>query len=131
MKQIPIRLGPLAVLLTVISICLTTLAILTFTTAQADMRLSERFADTVKERYTLEAEGQRFIAELNTKISEEGAAAAEEYRTEEGDYEEQIVLGESTLTIRFRLTEGGTEVSEWRMLRDWEEDPDLNFWDGL
>ena len=30
MKQIPIRLGPVALVLTVISICLTVMAILTF-----------------------------------------------------------------------------------------------------
>ena len=40
MKQVPIKLGPLALLLAVISICLTTLAILTFTTARADLRLA-------------------------------------------------------------------------------------------
>ena len=39
MKQIPIKLGPLTLLLTVISICLTVLAILSFTTARADLRL--------------------------------------------------------------------------------------------
>ena len=44
MKQVPIKLGPLALLLTVISICLTTLAILTFATARADWRLAEKHA---------------------------------------------------------------------------------------
>ncbi len=42
MKQIPIKLGPLTLLLTVISICLTVLAILSFTTARADLRLAEK-----------------------------------------------------------------------------------------
>ena len=55
MKQVPIKLGPLALLLTVISICLTTLAILSFTTASADLRLAEKYADTVQTRYELES----------------------------------------------------------------------------
>ena len=50
MKRIPIKLGPLALLLAVVSLCLTTLSILTFTTARADMALAERFADTVSSR---------------------------------------------------------------------------------
>ena len=50
MQQIPIKLGPLALLLTVISICLTTLSILTFSTSSADMRLAQRYAETVRER---------------------------------------------------------------------------------
>lgn len=70
MNQIPIRLGPLALLLTIISICLTTLSILTFTTSGADLRLAEKYADTVRVRYELEAEGQAFLEEA------ENAAAA-------------------------------------------------------
>ncbi len=56
MKQVPIKLGPLALLLAVISICLTTLAILTFTTARADLRLAQKYAETVSTRYELERE---------------------------------------------------------------------------
>ena len=56
MNQVPVKLGPLALLLTVISICLTTLAILTFSTARADGRLAERYAETVTLRYELISE---------------------------------------------------------------------------
>ena len=48
MNKAPIRLGPMALLLTVISICLTILAILTFTTARADLRLAQKYAETVQ-----------------------------------------------------------------------------------
>ena len=60
MKKPPFRLGPLALLLTVISICLTILAILTFTTARADLRLSAEYAQTTKARCALEAQGQEY-----------------------------------------------------------------------
>ena len=43
MKQIPIRLGPVALVLTVISICLTVMAILTFSTAGADANMADAF----------------------------------------------------------------------------------------
>ena len=42
MKHVPIKLGPLALLLAVISICLTTLALLNVSTAKADERLAEK-----------------------------------------------------------------------------------------
>ena len=60
-NRTPIRLLPLALLLTVISICLTVLAILTFSTAGADLRLAEKYAETVRTRYELEIEGQEFL----------------------------------------------------------------------
>ncbi len=130
MKDIPIKLGPLALLLTVISICLTTLSILTFTTAGADERLAARFADTVSERYMLEAEGQKFMAELQKAVRMSGPEAAAPYGTDTDLCRHVLSLGDTTLTIEFTVS--GTDVStkSWRMVRNWEEDKDLNFWDG-
>ncbi len=130
MKQVPIKLGPLALLLAVISICLTTLAILTFTTAQADQRLSDRFADTVSARYQLDAKGQEFLSELSAKVREQGAAAAEGFASEDGEYVHEITQDVDTLTIHFDISDGTVEVLQYRFTRDWEEDPGLNFWDG-
>lgn len=62
MKEVPIKLGPLALLLAVICTCLTVLAILSFTTARADMALAEHYAGTVQTRYALEQQGQQWLA---------------------------------------------------------------------
>lgn len=62
MKKIPIRLGPLMILLLVISIALTTLALLTVTTARADQTLADRFADSVSTRSELDREAAEFEA---------------------------------------------------------------------
>ena len=70
MKELPIRLTPLALLLTVISICLTVLGILTYTTARADMNLAETYAETVRTRYELEARGQNWIGGLAASARE-------------------------------------------------------------
>ena len=64
MKHVPIKLGPLALLLAVISICLTTLALLNVSTAKADECLAEKFAETVQTRYALETEGQELLERL-------------------------------------------------------------------
>lgn len=109
MNKAPVKLGPLALLLTVISICLTTLAILTFATARADWRLAEKYAATVRLRYELDEEGQEWLRDADpndgTVLEKEG----------------------STLTI---LLEDG-RITEWRHERDWEEDLDLEVWPGF
>ncbi len=70
MKHIPIKLGPLALLLTVISICMTVLGLLTFATARGDLSLAEKHGDTVRLRYELEAEGQAFLGEACRAIAD-------------------------------------------------------------
>ena len=84
MRHIPIKLGPLALLLTVISICMTTLGVLAFATARADWNLAQKYADTVQTRYALEAEGQRFL-QTAAKALEEGNAPESLDSTERDD----------------------------------------------
>ena len=55
MRQVSVRLGPLALLLTVIVICMTVLGLLAVTTARGDLSMARRYADSVEKRYGLEA----------------------------------------------------------------------------
>ena len=123
MKQVPIKLGPLALLLTVISICLTTLAILVFTTARADMRLAEKYAETVKSRYALETEGQEYLSGLDasalSNAGEDGVA--------------RITMEKDGVILHVGLTSGEDDwrIVEWRIEHQWEEDTNLgNLWQG-
>lgn len=126
MKQPLIRLGPLALLLTVISICLTILAILTFTTARADIRLAERYAETVQARYSLEREGQEYLSRLNS--GREAAPAPEgdgllRADLESGGYLLHIILQDDG--------EGGYEPVSWREEKIWEPNETIdNLWSG-
>lgn len=72
MNQVPIKLGPVALLLTVISICLTVMAILTLSTAGADKTMAENFAASTQIRYTLETEGQKFLREADETLAAGG-----------------------------------------------------------
>lgn len=126
MKQAPVRLGPLALLLTVISICLTILAILTFTTARADLRLAEKYAETVQARYALEREGQEALERLNS--GREAAPAADEdglirLDLERGGYQLHIALRPDGA--------GGYEPVSWRQEKSWEVEETIdNLWSG-
>ena len=109
MRKVPMRLGPLALLLTVISICLTTLATLTLTTARGNLALAERFADTVQIRYELEDKGQTYLKETQESGREETAHTVIEH---EG----------YTLTIDLAKNGNDYAVKLWRMEKIWQED---------
>ncbi len=126
MKQPPIRLGPLALLLTVISICLTILAILTFTTARADLRLAEKYADTVRARYALEQEGSEYLSRLNA--GQESPPAPDE------DGVRRLVLEHDGYRLHIGVIEdgqGGWEPVVWRQEKPWEPNETIdNLWSG-
>lgn len=131
MKQMPIKLGPLALLLTVISICLTTLAILTFATAQADLRLAEKAAETLQQRYALEVQGQEFLQGLSETDPADYSLMDLE-RNAAGIWQAEMREGDAVLRIGFRpAVDGKVQVLSWRMEKDWVEDDSLGtLWDG-
>ncbi len=129
MKQVPVKLGPLALLLTVISICLTTLAILTFTTARADLSLAEKYADTVKTRYELETRGQEFLQEAKKTSS---LSSLPGVTIEDGVYYKELTLDGSILRIGLADYGDGVQVVEWRHEKEWTPDTDIgNLWNGM
>ena len=134
MNQAPIKLGPLALLLTVISICLTTLAILTFTTAQADVRLAEKYAKTVTERSDRMSEGAAFLAEAAGAVSS-GMSLSDlpDTATDEGGitwYEKEN--GEERIVVGVREEDGELKITSFRVTREWSEDLDIgNLWPGF
>ena len=128
--SIPIKLGPLTLLLAVISICLTTLAILTFTTARADLALADKYAETVRNRYELEQQGQAFLQ----TVSETDPAdyGLDDWRRDkDGVYHTELTLGDARLSIGFRPGGNGTEIVQWQHAKVWTEDDSIGeLWDG-
>ena len=110
MRHIPIRLGPLALLLTVITICMTTLSVLSYANSAADMRLSERYAETVRIRYALERDGQLYLRDHPA-----------------GDITQDIEKEGYILHIPRR---GGT-VDVWKFEKLWNEETEIrDLWKG-
>ncbi|MBQ3955897.1 MAG: hypothetical protein II680_08405 [Clostridia bacterium] len=125
MKDLPIKLGPLALLLTVISICMTVLGILTYTTSRADMKLAETYAETVRTRYRLETEAQEYLVRLS--------APGEEALPDADGVIRETFRDESGLMLHtgVRLAaDGDPVVVEWRFEHEWEEDTSITVWDG-
>ena len=119
-----IRLGPLALLLTVICICMTVLAILTFTTAGADLRVARNYADTVSARAELDNEGEELLAKL-----ENGAEALEMGFSggSDGVLEKILEKGELRLKIGILQDTGKNRwtVVKWEHSRNWQPDEDI------
>lgn len=132
MKEVPIRLGPLALLLTVLSICLTTLGILAFTTARADLSLAEKYADTVRDRYAREAEGMEYLRDVRESLASGAGAADFEERDEDGVIWKRIGDENRGLLIGLRIKEDKSlEIVSWRLENRWEEESvPGNLWSG-
>lgn len=133
-NHIPIKLGPLALLLTVISICLTTLAILTFTTSMADVSLAEKYADTVTERYLIEKDGQAFIRDYQEALDEGTVSLSFPDLIADASGISWVTLERGETKLRIGLKEDGIydfKIIGWRIYKEWEEDESIgNLWLG-
>lgn len=137
MKQVPIKLGPVALLLTVITICLAVMAILTISTAGADRTMADKFANSTQERYSLEAQGQQFLQEAD-QVLHDGGKLTDLPETEAveggpaGSVEKTIQDEGYHLTIRLE-PDGGTgyRVTGWSLEKEWEENQDIQVWQGF
>ena len=126
MKKTPIRLGPLMILLLVISIALTTLAVLTVTTSRADRALAERFAASVSVRYGLERDGSAFAAS-----AADGSTAAAEGTVTNEDGNIRYTLSRDGYTLVMILDGQTHEVLSQEITKDWEYSDEIgDLWNG-
>ena len=126
-QEAPVRLGPLALILTVISICLAILAILSFTTARADLRLAEKHAANVSERYALEREGQAYLKEVSAALKTGSDLNADS----DGILRRSLTSGDSMLSIGLEIREDGWQIVSWRREQAWEPNLDIgDLWSG-
>ena len=129
-----LRLGPIAVFLTVVAIILTTLATLTIATSRADTVLAERFATMTAIRYSLEKEGNEFLYEVTQKL-ESGASLnsiSDLNRTGDGLYEYKAE--KDGYELKIRLAPQGQDsfsIEEWKITKIWnEEELSQDIWLG-
>ena len=60
------RLGPIAIFLVIVTMVITTLAVLTVATSNADITMARRFADVTRIRYGLEAQAEEFLSNVES-----------------------------------------------------------------
>ncbi len=130
----PIRSGALTLLIALAAICLAVLAVLSLTTAQADLSLAEKALDRFSQDAALENEGQQWLAQLDAALAA-GQDTAALGQTGEGGAVTTILTGEGgrTLTIAALPTPQGPgryTLTRWQygQERDFDQGPQL--WDG-
>ena len=122
----PLRLGPLAILLLVISIVMSTMSILTYTTARADMILTERYADTVEIRNELELEGNKFLSDIHNS-----STAINSYNTKYADGIYVYTVSKDGYVLTVKVTEDNYSLVHWEIHREWEHGDTIDdLWDG-
>ncbi|MBR1780607.1 MAG: hypothetical protein IJ751_04290 [Oscillospiraceae bacterium] len=130
-----IRLGPIAIFLTVVAIVLSTLAVLTVATSNADRVMAQRFADVTQIRYELEADGARFL-QAAAEAAADGRDVGEDTDATpltDGGY--ACALEREGYTLRIEITQpdgaGNFEITKWKISKNWDmEDPMDNVWKG-
>ena len=128
MRQGTVRLGPLALLLTVVVICVTVLGLLALTTAQGDLAIAQRYAESVEARYALEAQGQAFLQQA----AEDPRLLLALDRDEDGLRWKTFTQDGMSLHIALELEADSFRVASWRFTRDdWEPEEELGgLWAG-
>ena len=130
-----IRLGPIAIFLAVVAVILSTLAVLTVATSNADMAMAKRFARVTQIRYELETDGEKFLQEADEKASEGtfSAESLEAEKTLKGTFVRTI--SKNGYKLRIEITDPGDsgkcEVVSWKMTKEWNaDDPYTGIWQG-
>lgn len=72
-----VRIGPISLFTLIIILCLAVLAVLSVTTARAELSITERQAGTTTETYQLEVQAQKFVADVDAALAEDGTALGE------------------------------------------------------
>ena len=124
------RLGPIAIFLVIVTMVITTLAVLTVATSNADMTMARRFADITQVRYELEAQAEEFLSNVGMP----GAAAQMDGVTETGNGYEYTAENEGyrlEVAVTGPDADGSYEVTKWKLTKIWNaSDPMNSLWPG-
>lgn len=108
-------------------LCLTVFALLALSTVQADGRLSQKMAQSVKEYYAADSDAEEIFARLR-------AGERPEYVTQNGDAYSYACPMSDTQRLCVKVCRDGEQwtVQCWQVQStvDWENDESLNVWDG-
>lgn len=130
--HLPVRSGALTLLIAVVAVCLSTLAVLAFSTARADRALAIR----AMERFALDAECEnsawRWLAQVDEALAS-GTGLPGGLVPDDQGVLETVIEGEEgrRLTVRLVLAEDGSwRIDTWQLSQEWQPDESLDLWDG-
>ncbi len=125
-----IKFGPLAVFLVIITLVLSTLAVLTLVTSNADRVLAERYAEVTRIKYSLEEKGNRYLEKLDELLKEGGDPAdAGKLEEKDGIWSHRETEEDYYLLMDFRIDGDSYDLIRWKIEKEWESsDPTDDIW---
>lgn len=148
--QMGLGVGASSILLIFVLLCLTTFATLSLVSAQADARLSEKSAETVRAYYEADARAEELLAEIDETLR--SVPAGEDYlpacagllsgldgvsASQDGEgltVSYSVAAGENQ-QLRVTLTvppSGGYRLTGWKTVNttEWREEEPMSLWPG-
>lgn len=133
----PVRTGALTLLITAVLICLAVLAVLTLTTARADLSMAEKSLAGLQEQAKLEQAGQEALAALDAALKQDAALPQGAELAADGTVRQTLTTEEGTLQLVLEPKEPDGEdaaayrITAWRISSQWTPDQSLDLWNGL
>lgn len=129
MRKKRFQVGSVAVLFSVVALCVAVFALLTVVTAASDARVARQYGDHIQGLYGCENLGQQWLARMDGWMAGQ-EPLPEGTRISEDFAETEIQDGSRTLCIRLRFTQSGYEISRWSCTTQWQPEDDWNLWLG-
>lgn len=123
----PPAVGGASLLVVFAVLCLTTFALLSLATVQADNRLAQSSANAVSSYYRADCQAQAILAQLRAGKQPPGVTA-------EGDIYSYIcpISDTQNLSVAVRITDVKYTILSWKTIPadKWKPDNRLQLWDG-
>ena len=143
-RQHIVRIGPLTILSMVIVLGLTTMAVLSFTTARASQLTASKQADSIQALYVNERAGQEFLAQVDEELARiagsttnaQDAAAGVRSALKDSDgagneVSAAFTAGNRTLTVVVAIQDDLTySIKQWSSEAKIESKEDTHLWQG-
>lgn len=119
------RVGSVAVLFTVVLLCVAIFAALTVTTAVADEKTAQRYGQHVQRQYDCENLGQQWLAQARAFQMGLGPLP-ENTRQEENGGLSTCILGDA-MELNIRLDREG-QLERWSCTAQWQPEESWQLW---
>ena len=127
MEKKRFQVGSIAVLFSVVVLCVAVFAVLTVVTASSDYRVARQYGDHVQSLYRCENRGQEWLSRVDAWLAGQGALP-EDTHVSGSQVETEILEDGVKLTVRLVITEDGYEISQWSCTTLWQPAQQWNLW---
>lgn len=127
MEKKRFQVGSIAVLFSVVVLCVAVFAVLTVVTAASDYRVARQYGDHVQSLYRCENRGQAWLARVDAWLAGQGELP-EDTSLSGSQVETEIMEDGMKLAIRLEITENGYEIRQWSCTTQWQPEQQWNLW---